>query len=101
MIKSRNAISMPEVESVLKETKTENKELVGFIHKFTKMKADDAEKIKSELINLDMIKINEEHIVKVIDIMPDDTEDLNKIFSDISLDDDEKTKILDIVKKYK
>src|SRR3989344_659863 len=100
MIKSRNAISMPEVENVLKETKTENKELIGFIHKFTKMKLSDAEKIKSELMGLDMIKINEEHIVKVIDMVPDDNEDLNKIFSDISLDDDEKTKILDIVKKY-
>ena len=42
-----------------------------------------------------------EHIVKVIDFLPDDAESLNKIFTDVSLDEDEAKKILDVVREFK
>jgi len=48
-----------------------------------------------------MIKLKADHIVKVIDFLPEDASDVNKIFSDVSLDENETNKILDIVKKYK
>ena len=91
---------MAEVEAVLKETKTDNKELEGFIKKFVGKNVKDIEKLKSELRGLGSIKIKEEHIIKVVDFLPEDSADLNKIFIDVSLDEDEKNKILGIVKQY-
>ena len=57
--------------------------------------------IKSELEKLDLIKLKEEHIIKIIDIFPQDASDLNKIFTDVSLNEDETNKILEIVKNSK
>ena len=50
---------------------------------------------------LDSMKIKKEHIVKIINLLPADSSDLNKIFTDVSLDEDETNKILEIVKKYR
>ena len=101
MIKTRRPVSMAEVEEILKETKTENKELIGFIKKFVNLSAKEAEKMKDELGALNMLKMKEEYIVKIIDLLPEDSIDLNKIFNEITLDENERTQILDIVKKYK
>ena len=93
MIKSRTPISMAEVESIMKYTKTENKELIGFIKKFLKLSAKDAEKMKQELSELNLLKLKEEYIVKIIDLLPEDSADLNKIFNDVNLDENEKIQI--------
>lgn len=92
---------MLETEVILKETKTENKELITFIKKFIEISEKDAEKMKKELKDLDLIKIKDENIAKIIDFLPEDAIDLNKIFVDVSLDEDERNKILEIVKQYK
>ena len=46
------------------------------------------------------MKLKEEHIVKIIDFLPETSEDLNKIFSDVSLDEKEINEILEIVRRY-
>ncbi len=46
------------------------------------------------------MKLKEEHIVKIVDFMPGDASDLNKVMVDVSLDQEEVNKILDVVKKY-
>jgi DNA-directed RNA polymerase subunit F len=75
--------------------------LVGFIKKFVKLNAKEAEKMKKELRDLNMLKMKEEYIVKIVDLLPEDGVDLNKIFNEITLDENERTQILDIVKKFK
>ena len=40
-------------------------------------------------------------ISKIIDILPDKAEEVNKIFIDISLDENETKKILDTIKEFK
>ena len=42
-----------------------------------------------------------EHVAKIIDFLPEDASDLNKIFTDVSLDENEIKQIKDIVAKYK
>lgn len=96
MINEMKALSMAESEKYV-----ENEEVKGFIKKFAKLKEKDAEKLRAELGALGNIKIREEHIAKIIDILPEDSVDINKIFSDISLDENEAAKILEIVKQYK
>jgi DNA-directed RNA polymerase subunit F len=101
MIKNSEPLSMAEVIEYIKKYKESETELVKFIKKFNKLKAKEAEELKQEIKSLDIIKIKPEYIVKIIDILPETTEELNKIFVDVSLDEDEAKKILDTIKKYK
>lgn len=77
------------------------KQLKNYIKKFIKIKEKDAENLKKDIEELDMIKIKGEHVVKIVDILPQDFSDLNKIFNDVSLDEEEANKILEVVRKYK
>jgi DNA-directed RNA polymerase subunit F len=42
-----------------------------------------------------------DYITKIVDTLPETPEELNKIFIDVSLDEDETKKILDSIKKFK
>ena len=42
-----------------------------------------------------------EYIIKVIDFLPEDASDVNKIFTEVSLDENEIKQITEIVKKHK
>jgi len=98
MIKSSQPLSLVEAEKII--GKTENKQLEQYFKKFIKLKKQEADKLKKELKDLNNLKIKEEHIIKIIDLLPEDAIDLNKIFIDVSLDENEIKQILDIVKKY-
>jgi DNA-directed RNA polymerase subunit F len=104
MIQEKNPITMAEVLEILKKSDTEKAQIMSdFIKKFIKTKPEDAKKIKEDLKTLDLAKLREEDIVKIIDFMPEDAEDLRKIFtsSDVSLEQEEITKILETIKKKK
>ncbi|MFA7708392.1 MAG: hypothetical protein WCX73_05570, partial [Candidatus Pacearchaeota archaeon] len=58
-------------------------------------------KIQEDLEKADLLKLKREHIVKIIDLLPETASELNKIFTDISLNEDETNKILEIVKNSK
>jgi DNA-directed RNA polymerase subunit F len=96
MIKETNALSLVEASEYIEDT-----DVKGFIKKFTKTKVDEAKKIREDIEKLENIKIKQEHIVKIIDLLPEDEQDLAKIFNEVSLDENEISKILEIVKKYK
>jgi len=101
MIKNSKALSMVEVMEFLKEDKENLAEIIGFIKKFSKMKLEKAKELRQEIEKLDLMKVKEEQIAKIIDLMPDNAEDLNKIFVDVGLNEDEIKKILDAIKKFK
>jgi len=95
-IKDMKALSMAEASKHI-----ENEDLVAFIKKFSKIEPKDAEKLRGEIENLKSIKIKEEDIAKIIDILPEDAQDVAKIFTDVSLDEKETSQIIEIVKKYR
>lgn len=99
MIKESAPLSLFEVNSILDKLKIENKELEDFLKKFIKVK--NADKIKKGLNELEFIKLKPEHIAKLIDIMPEEASELNKIFTDVTLDENETNKILEIIKNNK
>lgn len=99
MIIDLKPLSMAEANELAEAA--ENEEITGFIKKFAKLNAKEAKELRKELEDSEIMKIKDEHIVKILDTLPEDAVDLNKIFIDVSLDEDEITKILDIVKKYK
>jgi len=99
-IKEETPITMAEVVALAGDSDKGN-EIKKFIKNFNKMPVKIAKEMKEELRALDLIKLKEIHIVKIIDFMPTDASELNKVLIETSLDQDEVTKILDIVKKFK
>ena len=90
---------MAEVSSLAGEDE-QGEKMKKFIKQFVKMDVKKAVEMKTELKGLDLIKLKDEHIVKIVDFMPDSAADLNKVMVDVSLDQEEVNKILDVVRKY-
>lgn len=101
MIIDRTPLNMNEVEDIVKDLPESQKkeDMDQFLKKFLKTKPSQAKKIKEDLEKLDMLKIKREHLVKIVDLLPSDASDLNKIFTDVSLNEDETNKILEVVKR--
>lgn len=94
------ALSIVETKKIADEYNgKENIQL--YFKKFVKINEKDASKMRKEVEELDNHKIKPEHIAKIIDFLPEDASDMNKIFTDSSLEENEIKQIADIVAKYK
>ena len=92
---------MAEAVGYIKESEGSETDVVGFIKKFVKTTPKKAKEMREKLRELNLMKLREESIVKIIDFLPETPEELNKVFVDISLDEDEKNKILGIIKEFR
>ena len=103
MILDRTPINMNEVNEIVNDIgdSPRKEEIELYLKKFMKTKPNQAKKIKEEIEALDSIKIKRDHIVKIVDLLPADSSDLNKIFTDVSLNEEEINKILEIIKNSK
>jgi len=99
MMLGKKSLSMAESQEFINNDS--GAEVGGFIKKFVKMTPAKAKELRKKLESLDMLKMKEEHIAKLIDIQPETQEDVNKIFNDVGLDKDESQKILDTIKEFK
>lgn len=93
-------LTMAEVKEISEDVE-EDKGIKDFIKKFTKLDAKTAIEMREEIEKLGILKVKDGEIVKIVDLMPEDATDLNKIFTEVSLDEEEIKKILEVVKKYK
>jgi DNA-directed RNA polymerase subunit F len=102
MIVEKKPLTMAQAKEVLKDYDTEKSKMTSaFIKKFTKLSGPEAEKIFENLKKLNLEKLKDEDLIKIVDFMPEDVDSLRKIFigSDISLEQDEITKILEVTNK--
>jgi DNA-directed RNA polymerase subunit F len=99
MIIERKPLSMVEAKEHM--DKDSGTDIMGFVKKFVVLKPEKAKELKKKIQDLDLLKVKEEHITKIIDIMPETVEDINKIFNDVSLDEDETKKLLETIKEFK
>lgn len=100
MIKKLTCLSLVEMREILKKIEGDTaRALEDFIKKLTKISLSEYEKLKDNLTKLDIAKLKEEDIVNLIDLMPEDPEDIRKILVGISLNQDETNKILQVIKK--
>ncbi len=97
MINESKPISMAESAEYLDK----DSEALQFIKKFVTLKPKEAGELRKKLEGLDLMKLDENHISKIIDLMPNKAEELNKIFIDIGLNEDETKQILNTVKEFK
>ena len=98
-IKEENPITMAEVVA-LAGSSEKGEAMKSFIKNFNTIDVKKAREMKDELKSLDLIKLKDSHIVKIVDFIPLSASELNKVVSDVSFDQDEINKILDITKKY-
>jgi DNA-directed RNA polymerase subunit F len=101
MITERKPLSMTEAVKYVGDEKDSETEVKKFVKKFVKIKPEKAKGIRKKLEELDLLKMKSEHVAKIIDLVPENAENLNKIFTDISLDEDETKKILETIGEFK
>lgn len=101
MIKESMPLSISEAYEYIGNEKDSEAELKKFVKKFTSLKPEKAKEIRKNIGDLGLLKVKQEHISKIIDILPENLESLNKIFTDVGLDEDEAKKILDTIKQFK
>lgn len=105
-IKEDKVISSVEARKILEKT-TKDKELgyeqknaLEYLRKFVKLSEKKAEEMTEELKKIDRLK--ERHIISIIDHLPQSLDELRLIFSNepLTLQEEDKKKIIGIVKKY-
>ena len=101
MIKNIEPLSMAEVVEYIKKGEDNETNVKNFIKKFTKLNPKESKELRKKLEELDLMKLRTEYVVKIIDLMPENPEELNKIFIEVSLNEDETTKILKTIKEFK
>jgi DNA-directed RNA polymerase subunit F len=101
MIKNNTPLSMAESIEYLNTDKEVEKTTKEFIKKFVKINPKEAKELRKKLRDLNFVKMNEVNICKLIDILPERPEEVNKIFVDTILNEDETKKILDTIKEFK
>ncbi len=100
MIKNSKPLSLAEAQEFIKNSEETSPEIKKFVNTFVKLSVEDAKKLRKKLQELSLIKIKEEHISKVIDLLPETKEEVNKIFVNVNLNEDEINKILETVKGF-
>jgi len=101
MIKSSQPLTLAEVKEIVKDSGTDVKEMEQYLKDFCVLNLKDSLALKKDLKELDLLALKEDIIIKIVDFLPEDKEDLAKIAADVTFTDDEANKILDIVKKYR
>lgn len=99
MILEKQALTLAEVQEIVKDIE-EKQALQVYLKKFNKVAKKDVSKLSEEIRTLNNPKIRDEHIIKIIDFLPKDPTEVNKIFTDTPLTEDETKSILDITSRY-
>lgn len=99
MIISRKPLTLGEVTALVPKS-DEKKPIHGYLKKFAALSKEDSQKFASEVRALNNPRLKEDNIVKVVDFLPRDLEDINKILNEAGLSEAEANAILEIAKKY-
>ena len=99
MIISMKPLPLAEVFSRIEKLEGK-KPLQDYLKEYCKIPAEKANELVAEIQGLNNLKIKEEHAVKVADFLPRNSEEVHKVFNDVSLDESEVNAIIDVVKKY-
>ena len=104
---SERALTMTELKEKLEGIKKRDKELSEkaqktheYLNKFSKLKGKETLKLKEEINNLTILRLKEKHIIKIIDIMPQDIDSLKLIFAaeNLTIKQEDLQRILDVLK---
>ncbi len=103
------ALNLVEVKEMLKKIKDRDQELnfraqktVEYLDAISTIKPKQAKELKEKLLGMEIPRIKELHVQKIIDIMPRTPEGVKTLFSgfNISITADNVKKIVDAVHEY-
>lgn len=96
-VEAKKLLSRREKE---KELGYEQKNALDHLKKFSKLSEKTVNQMVEELKGIE--KLKEKHIMMIVNLLPQDLDDLRVLFAHeiINLSDEEKKKIIDIVKKF-
>jgi DNA-directed RNA polymerase subunit F len=105
-VESEKVVLWAEVKKILekkekeKELSYEQKNALDHLRKFSKISEKSALEMVEELGKIERLK--EKHIISIINHMPQEPEDLRVLFANevANLSDEDKKKIISIVKKF-
>lgn len=97
MIKDKKPLTIPEVVDLV-GTSEKSEKMKKFAKEFNNMKLERALELKESLKKLNVLKLNEMSIVSLVNFMPSDAQDVMKVLEGISLDQEEISKILGVLK---
>ena len=91
--------NLEEIKKLKKELNFRAEKVYNYANEFTKLNKKSVSEIYERLKSLNISKLRDRHITKIIDIMPDNPESLKIIFSGeaTSLKQDEVKQILDAI----
>ncbi|MBX4212111.1 hypothetical protein KW787_01490 [Candidatus Pacearchaeota archaeon] len=98
MILSKKPLSIADVQHYVKKSE-DKKPIDEYLKHFGEMSQEKAHKISESIRKLNNPKITEEDIIKIVDFLPQDAEDLHKIFNQVGLSEEEISKLLQLVKE--
>ncbi len=99
IVLNQKPIAMAEIKEYVSNL-DEKKVLEDYLKAFTKLKKDKAIALAKEIRDLNNIKLRESDIIKLVDFIPRDQEEINKILVETQLTEEEANAILEVVKKY-
>ncbi len=99
MILNKKPLMLSEVKEYVTDSE-ESKVMIDYLKSYCKLTKEKGAELHKEITGLNNPKIKEEHVVKIADLLPKDAEDLNKIFMDVILTEEETNTLLAIIKKY-
>ncbi len=106
MITNQEPLSLAETKKLLEKLGSDVdspriKKTLEYLKKFSKRKAEKVNGVVKKLSDAGISKLKQQHIVKIVDIMPETPSDLRSIFfgEDVNLDSNETEKILQIIKE--
>lgn len=100
-------ISMVDLKSKIAQIKKRDKELnfrsnkvQEYLNTFVSLSEKEAKDLRKKIEDLNISRLKERHIVKVLDIMPDDLDGLKALFTgeNITIKQEDLTKILEVIK---
>jgi len=101
MILQKEPISLAEVASIIKHDDEKNAALLAYLKNFNKLTKEKAFKLMKDIEGLNNPKIKKEILVKIIDFLPEEAVDLQKIFNDSSLTEEEINSLLSVISNYR
>jgi len=109
-IVGKEPVSLAELKSVLSSIQKRDGEpsfrvgkAIDYLNHFKPLSKSAAAELSKKLVDLDIPRLKDEHIVKIVDLLPGDVEDVKVILQGYALTvtKENMSKIVGVVKEYK
>jgi len=102
-------ITMGEMKKELEKISKRDKEInlrasktIEYLNQFVKIKGSEAKELYNKIDNLKIPRLKEQHIKKIIDIMPKTVDDMKAVLQGytLTINNENMKKIVDVVNKF-